>query len=201
MGRRVKYLPSLPAIALVGGCASLTHDIGQPLDLGAPESYSAGTHYSEVLDRLGPPTKLSALPEGMVFLYERIELSERQYGLILPGEIGRWIKAVFASADADVDVMLFVFGRNGELIGADTEEWRADAGGGISMTLVVSAGSLTNTEQYDASGTRSLGWGKGLLLTSFRALNRSSSLETGANGVQLTTSPDGIGQHTLELKE
>ena len=160
-----------------------------------------GSHYGDVLESFGPPTKMSALPVGMVFLYEHVDLTERQYGLILPGEIGKWIKAVYASAVADVEIMQFIFDDDGLLIGSDDQDWSADAGAGMSVTLIFSAGSFTDTEQYESSAAASLAWGRGLTLPLLKALNGSQNLETGANGVQLTTNSRGAGQHTLELKE
>jgi hypothetical protein len=119
----------------------------------------------------------------------------------LPGEIGKWIKAVYASADADVDVMLLVFDEQGKLRGADAQKWASDAGAGMSATLIFSAGSFTDTERYENSATRSLDWGKSLTLPPLRALNAGQNLEIGVNGVQLTTNSAAVGQHTLELKE
>lgn len=186
---------------VLSGCAHLEHEIGKPLPLESLDGFRVGTHYGDVLDRFGPPTKMSALPDGMVFLYEHVKIDERQYGLILPGEIGKWIKAVYASADADVDVMLLVFDNQGRLRGANAQTWSSDAGAGMSMTLIFSAGSFTDTEQYEGSPTRSLEWGKSMLLPPLRTLNSRQNLETGANGIQLTSVPDGIGQHTLEMKK
>ena len=191
---------SLIAAALaLSGCAFLEHDIGEPLALDSPGAFSHGRHYSEVLHQFGPPTKITALPDGMAFLYEHVRLTERQYGLILPGKVGKWIKAVYASADADVEAMLFIFDEQGKLRGADAQTWSADAGAGMSITLIFSAGSFTDTEQYEASATQSLGWGKALTMPPLVALNARQNLESGANGVQLTTNSKGIGQHTLEL--
>jgi len=194
-------LSLLVTVGLTAGCAHMEHDIGNPLPLDSMNSFSAGSHYGEVLDRFGPPTKMSALADGMVFQYEHVKLTERQYGLILPGEIGKWIKAVYASADADVEAMLFVFDQDGKLRGADAEAWSADAGAGFSVTLIFSAGSFTDTKQYEQSASRSLEWGRALTLPLLKTLNTGQNLETGANGVQLTASPDGTGQHTLELKK
>jgi len=162
--------------------------------------FSMDSHYSDVLAEYGPPTKMSALPDGMVFLYEHVKLTERQYGLILPGEIGNWIKAVYASADADVEAMLFVFDGQGELQSAGAQTWSSDAGAGMSLTLIFSAGSFTDTEQYELSATQSLEWGKALTKPLLVTLNSRQNLESGINGVQLTTNSKGIGQHTLQLK-
>ena len=189
----------LAVVSVLSGCAHLEHDLGKSLAVESIGAFSEGSHYAEVLDRLGPPTKLSALPNGMAFLYEHVLLTERQYGLILPGEIGKWIKAVYASADAEVEVMVFIFDEKGMLRGADNQAWSADAGAGMSMTLIFSAGSFTDTEQYEKSAARSLEWGKFLTLPPLVVLNDGQNLETGANGVQLTTNSKGIGQQTLEL--
>ena len=184
----------------LSGCASLEHEIGAPLPDESADEFPAGSHYSEILEHYGPPTKMSALPDGMVFLYEHIVLTESQYGLILPGEIGKWIKAVYASADADVVAAIFIFDGRGELRGTDRQTWSADAGAGMSMTLIFSAGSFTDTEQYESSASRSLDWGWNLLSPPLVVLNSGNDLESGANGIQLTTNSKGIGQHTLELR-
>jgi hypothetical protein len=184
----------------MSGCAHLEHDVGAFLAADSIDSFSEGSHYGEVLRRLGPPTKMTALPDGMAFLYEHVRLSERQYGLILPGEIGKWIKAVYASATADVDATLFLFDKHGILLSAAAQSWSADAGAGMSMTLILSAGSFTDTEHYEASAARSLDWGKALTMPILVSLNSRHNLESGANGLQLTTNSKGIGQHTLELK-
>ena len=63
--------------------------------------------------------------------------------------------------------------------------------------LVVS--SFTDTEQYESSATQSLDWGRALTMSPLVTLNNRQNLESGANGVQLTTNSEGASQHTLEL--
>jgi hypothetical protein len=190
---------SIALCVLLAGCARLERDIGGPLDEAVLERVGVGAYYAEILEELGPPTKMSALPDGMVFIYENARITERQYGLILPGEVGKWIKAVYASADADIETMVFVFDAQGRLSSADTEIWNTDAGAGMSLTLLFSTGSFTDTEQYESSPARSLDWGKALTMPPLVTLNGRQSLETGLNGIQLTTSPEAVGQHALEL--
>jgi hypothetical protein len=178
----------------------LEHDIGAKFDEAVLERVGVGAYYAEILEELGPPTKMSALPDGMVFVYENTKITERQYGLILPGEVGKWIKAVYASADADIETIVFVFDAQGRLSGADAETWNTDAGAGMSLTLLFSTGSFTDTEQYESSSARSLDWGKALTMPPLVGLNNRQNLETGLNGIQLTTSPEAVGQHALELQ-
>ncbi len=198
---QAKAVHLLPLLVVLGGCAQLTHDIGAGLDLDAAAGMGAGTHYAEILGVFGPPTKMSTMAGGMAFLYEHVYVVERQYGLILPGEVGKWIKAVYSHADAEVEAILLIIDESGTLRGSDLETWRSDAGAGISMTLIVSGGSLTDTAQYEQSPVRSLDWGKALIQSPFVALNARQNLEIGANGLQLTTNSRGIGQHTLQLKK
>jgi hypothetical protein len=191
---------SIALCACLAGCARLEHNIGATLDEAVLERVGAGAYYAEILEELGPPTKMSALQDGMVFVYENARITERQYGLILPGEVGKWIKAVYASADADIETIVFVFDAQGRLSGADAEIWNTDAGAGMSLTLLFSTGSFTDTEQYESSPTRSLDWGKALTMPPLVSLNDRQNLETGLNGIQLTTSPEAVGQHALELQ-
>lgn len=126
---------------------------------------------------------------------------ERQYGLILPGKIGNWIKAVYASADAAIEVMLFVFDADGNLRSSDAEAWDANAGGGFSVTLIFSVGSLTDTKRYEKSVREQLAWGMALTQPPLKTLNAQQNLATGANGIQLVGASTKVGQHTLELRD
>lgn len=202
MRRQTIELPGVVAfLLLLPGCAVLDQELGQALPLNDIDSVPIQGHYSEVLDRFGPPSKMSALAHGMVFQYEHIKLRERQYGLIFPGEIGKWIKAVYASADASVDTMTFIFDDGGLLRGSAATSWDADAGAGFSVTLVVSAGSMTDTQQYEDLTAGSLTWGRALTERPSKVLNSNQNLENGDNGIQLTATTEKVGQHTLELRK
>ena len=193
---------ALIAVALLGsGCAFLTRELGEPLPLDEIGDIKAQSNYSQVLEKFGPPTNMSALPDGMTFQYEYIELKERQYGLILPGKIGNWIKAVFAKADASYEVMVFNFDRQGTLRSYGTDAWKSNAGSGFSVTLIFSVGSLTDTEKYQQAAANTLEWGAALTEPLMQTLNTQQSLNTGVSGVELTATTTSVGQHTLELGE
>lgn len=196
-------LPALLLIAaatLICSCASLEQHLGSPLPLDEVDQIESGSHYSSVLEMFGPPTVMTALPSGMAFQYEYIRLVERQWGLILPGELGKWIKAVYGTADADIQLMTFIFDGEGKLGGADAQQWLADAGAGFSFSLIFSAGALTDTERYTQASAGALKWGSGLIDPPLKTLNAHSNLETGANGFQLTATSPSAGQHALEMQ-
>lgn len=198
--RRAGLALALFVLYLVSGCAYLQQDLGAPLLLDRMDRFESGRHYSEVLGELGPPSEMSALPNGMVFQYQYVRVKERQYGLRLPGKIGEWFKAVYAAAKANVEVMQFVFDEQGVLQAADAEAWKADAGAGFSVTLIFSAGSLTDTTRYEESGSHTVNWGASLTFPLLESLNVAQSLESGTRGVQLIATPTIVGQHTLGLQ-
>jgi hypothetical protein len=194
----------IPVIALcagLSGCAALDSEYGQPLPLDVAEDFGSGTHYSQVLDRLGPPARMSRLGGGMVLKYEYINLSERQYGLILPGNIGKWFKVVYATGDVYIESMKFVFGGEGTLDSAMAGSQQLDGGGGFSATLIFSVGSLTSIEQYRADAANAEMWGMGLTNDPLRILNSRQTLDTGENGLDSIGSSQTVGQETLELRD
>jgi len=197
-GRAVSALFAITA--LTSGCAYLEQDLGSPLALDQVEQTEAGSHYSEVLTQFGPPSTMTALPGGLAFQYEYIRLVEWQWGLILPGEIGKWIKAVYGTANADIELMTFIFDADGMLRSADAQQWTADAGAGFSFSLIFSVGTLTDIERYTESSQAAHNWGVALTAPPLDTLNVRNSLETGLNGFELTATTPRAGQHTLELK-
>jgi hypothetical protein len=181
------------------GCAVLEKHFGSPLPLDQVEQIESGTHYSAVIEELGPPTTMTALTGGMAFQYEYIHLTEWQWGLILPGNVGKYFKAVYGTADADIELMTFVFDDEGTLSAADAKYWVADAGAGFSFSLIFSVGALTDTERYAQASAGALEWGASLTEPPLKMLNARSNLDTGTNGFQLTATTPRAGQHTLEL--
>ncbi|MGD9388047.1 MAG: hypothetical protein PVI87_07445, partial [Gammaproteobacteria bacterium] len=69
----------------------------EPLALEQIQQLPVGTHYSAVLEAFGPPSGVARAGGGMAFLYNYTALTERQYGLILPGTLGSLFKAVYAT--------------------------------------------------------------------------------------------------------
>jgi len=189
------------AAFVAAACASLDRHAGQPLPLDAMNGTAHGTHYSRVLEAFGPPAAVTRLAAGMAFKYEYTRLEERQYGLILPGELGKWIKAVYASADATGQSVVFTFDANGELVASAADAWHSDAGDGFSFSLIFSVGSLTDTSLYTDASARLNNWGMSLTQPITVALNAGQSLESGNNGIELNGTSRDVGQHTLELNE
>lgn len=61
------------------------------------------TNYSQTLNQLGPPAKVSALGNGLAFLYEHTRAAENQLGInleIQPVPWLRWFKLTTARGKA-----------------------------------------------------------------------------------------------------
>lgn len=161
--------------------------------------WPVGTHYSTVLDAWGPPSKISAIPSGSLFLYQHARTYERQYGLILPGQISRFFKFVYATSQANIDVAALAFDRHGLLMARATHEFVGDPGGGFAFTLIFKFKSLSDTNRFIRTQMGLLEWGMALTHSLPVALNAAQSLDSGANGMDVIPIDGLMGQQTLEL--
>jgi hypothetical protein len=201
--RAVRLFLGLAAAGLLSmalsGCAVIRKEYGRPV----PETgrfVDGQTHYRDVLEELGPPAKLSAMDEGMVFLYERAALTEKQLGIDIDYEKIPILKIVFARGKVEGETATLLFDGEGTLISHDWETWNRDLGKGQSVQLFISVMSVTSPGGYDQAPVNNF-WGAQLLTSRLpNALNRGSNLDTGQSGVEVKGTPDGAGQHSLELR-
>lgn len=178
---------------LLPGCSVIRQDVGQPLTVQV-EALAELADYHQTLRLLGPPHKLSRTPRGMTFLYEEVDLTERQIGLNLTA------KDVIAREYADRRTLVITFDAEGQLLSFNYREWSDVAAQGAALQFVfVVAGVADEGDLNDSPAGHD--WGFGLLQADLpRSLNRPSNLERGENGVELKGTPTNIGQHVLELR-
>jgi hypothetical protein len=184
---------------LLPGCSIIRQDVGQPLviDEGA---LAGALDYRQVLEMLGPPHKLSRTDHGMTFLYEEVDLTERQIGLNLGAGEVVLLKAVVAREYADRQSLVLTFDAHGKTQSFNYHAWSDIAAQGAALQFVFFVASVADEGDLNDSPA-SHHWGFGLLRADLPgALNRPSSLETGENGVELKGTPSNIGQHALELR-
>lgn len=182
-----------------GGCAHIRKDLGAPLPDVPSASWDGPVHYSEVLSAYGPPSKISALPAGSVFLYEHVRIDERQWGLILPGDISKFFKIVYATSVARTDVATFVFNENGMLQGRAVESFSSDPGGGFAFTLIFKVKSLSDSDECTRSQEGILDWGMAMTRPLATGLNAAQSLDSGSRGLDIVRIDGMMGQRALEL--
>ena len=201
-------MPALRALVLsallattLAGCANIRKDLGAPLDQVEGSAWAAPVHYSAVLEAYGPPSKISAIPSGSVFLYEHVEIQERQWGLILPGKISKFFKMVYATSVADTDVAVFVFDKKGMMTGQGSKRFRSDPGGGFAFTLIFKIKSLSDTDEYTRSQEGILDWGMAMFQPLPVGLNAAQSLDSGSRGLDVIRVDGMMGQRALELNQ
>jgi hypothetical protein len=187
------------AILAVGGCTIIHKDIDTPLDLSQSILQEENTHFSSILDQLGPPAKISALPNGMAFLYEYVSITERQIGIGFDAEILKWLKFAIAGASDVRQTLVLVFDEQGMLQTHRFLEHTEDLGKGGAMQLMIAVQQLIDTSHLD--DTRGPNeWGTSLLRPVPETLNIHQSLNTGTGGIEQKGTPASIGQHTLEMR-
>ncbi|MCZ6674327.1 MAG: hypothetical protein O7C75_15470 [Verrucomicrobia bacterium] len=159
------------------------------------------THYSKVLDIFGPPLKLSALDNGMVFLYERASTEENQFGVSISIQNLSIFKFVLGRGKADQEVALFNFDSEGILRSTSIDSWSSSLGSSASLQFILALLPVTDAGGIGDSPP-ALNWGAGLLQPDVAiALNQSNSLDTGLSGVERQGTPRNAGQRALEFHQ
>lgn len=187
------------AVLSFTACTVIHKKIDTPLDLSQTTLQGRETHFSSILDQLGPPAKVSALPSGMVFLYEHVSATEKQIGISLDVPIIRWLKFAIAGASDDRQALVLVFDEQGMLQTHRFLEHREDLGKGGAIQLLIAVQPLIDTSHLDDK-TGPNEWGTSLLRSVPETLNIRQSLNAGTSGIEQKGTPTNPGQHTLEMR-
>ena len=186
-------------LALTAGCTLISKEHGRPLVSEDSDFEDGATHFRDVLRRLGPPAKVSAVPGGMAFQYEHLTVKERQFGINIPIPSLQWLKLSLGRARVDLDTLLLLFDEKGRLKSHRFEERQQEIGTGTSVQLFFAVAPIVDTSGVEADHEPNE-WGMALLRPPFESLNSRQSLESGQNGVQLRGTPKRACQHTLEMR-
>lgn len=196
-GRLAGPVTFLTALALCS-CSSFRTDWGAPLGERADQFREGRSTMRSVVAAIGPPTQLSALPDGCAFLYDYSSLREIQVGLSLNIGFLKYFKFVKAWNHLDQEVLLMIFDRNGVLRSQDPATWREQLGGGSAAQFLFAAMSLSDDEAFRQDSLQH-DWGRDDLQRLPIVLNAGSTLRSGANGLELRVAPQHAGQHSTEM--
>lgn len=187
------------ACLLSTGCSVIRQDVGQPLVVDL-DAVAAASDYHEVLRLLGPPHTLSRADQGMAFLYEEVDLTERQFGISLgTGEVSLF-KAVVAREIADRQVLILTFDADGRTQAYSYREWSDVAAQGGALQFIFAVANVADEGDLNDPPPAHR-WGGSLLEPDLaRQLNRPHGLEAGHAGIEQKGTPTNIGQHALELR-
>ncbi|WP_272699577.1 hypothetical protein [Desulfovibrio sp. Fe33] len=186
----------LALVAILSGCTVIHSESPDIREFDTDQHSQAEIHYSAVLYELGPPTKMSQLGEGMVWLYEDVDLMEKQFGL----GFRDWPLTVFkfnlGSGEGSYMGQVMVFDGDGNLLSIGKVHKDISLGSGAGFQFVFKVSSLVNLSDMRGLATQNA-WGQSMLKPMPASLNNAQDLESGEHGVELKTTPAFSGQNTL----
>ena len=170
-------------------------------DLAFPkEPYEIGiAHRDAVLAELGPPLKLTLLPEGYAFMYEGLTTKELQLGLSLPIPVIEWFKFVIAQADFNHLVMVYQFDREHILIASGSDKTHIDLGDKMAVQPIFTVEVMFDTSFVEQEIVDLTTWPEFCLQPLPQTINRHCSLNGGIVGIEQRGTAPIVGQRTLEM--
>lgn len=176
-------------IPIGGGYEHQAAVFGEVLPATAESLVPGAARDTDVLDRLGPPAAITALPGGYAFLYEGGRLTNQSLGASF-----YQAKAAYAWSSAQFAIAAFVFDDEGALQGAAVE--RSDEGTGSGLSFGGEHAHAFDQVAFLAPAHQH-SWGRKLLRRLPAGLNRGSDITSGAHGLERRGTPVAVGQRTL----
>ena len=190
----------LLAIALLGGCVQMRHhELGLPLLRADVPDPNDSVTMRQVMERLGPPMRLSATPGGYVMAWEYWLVTERKIGINLELIGVDFISADWGRAGVRGDFLLMSFDRQHRLLTAHLEQWNREVGEGQGVQVFLNAIEVVDIDDL-LGGLPAHDWGFGSVEPLPTALNRDNRLGMGQGGIEQRGTQGGAGQHTLEMR-
>jgi hypothetical protein len=197
-----KRLPALLAslIATAGltqGCSQWRYELGESISEVQTPAVEESLSLGSVLEKLGPPMRVSATPDGYVLAWEHWRIKEDTVGLSL-GPLGAdFISFDWGKARMKGKFILATFNHNHQLTGSAFSTWDSEAGSGAALqpfigVSVVDVGDLVRRMPHHR-------WGATSLDRLPATLNADYRPDTGQGGIQQRATPTGIGQQSLEM--
>jgi len=181
------------------GCTILQNRYGEPVDVPNAGLEEGATNICQIVERLGPPTHLSAVPGGMAMVYEHLDVTERQLGINLEFIGLDWFKVALGRGSARREALVLVVDDAGSLRTKQFRRWVEDMGKGFGFQFFFAAMPTVDTRSLSGAAEQ-LGWGRAALGSLPVTLNAAQSLDSGSHGVELRGTPGSVGQRTLEMR-
>ena len=196
--RNSAALSALLALCLMQGCSRWSYELGAPLLAEATPDRDAALSLTQALAKLGPPLRLSALPNGYVLAWEHWQIRESAIGLSL-GPLGiDFLSLDWGNAKTRGEFLLLSFNHRHQMTDSSFSEWDSRANQGAALQPFIGLASVVDIDdllerlpQHD--------WGAAALKPLPEALNSASNPDLGQAGIQRRGTPTGAGQQTLEM--
>lgn len=181
---------------LFQGCTIIRSEAPDIKEFDETRVEREAVHYRDVLVELGLPTNMSQLGDGMVWLYEDVDLIERQIGIGFDAWLLNIFKLNVGSGEGSYSGQLFVFDRQGNLVFAGRIHDDFVLGSGVGFQFIFTVSSLVDLGDVKMSATQNE-WGRDLLKGLPESLNRGQDPDSGQHGVTLKVMPPFTGQNSL----
>ncbi len=181
------------------GCAMNRKKLNQNLAFPRQPYVDGVAHSDDVLDELGPPLKISALPHGYAFMYESLDVVELQLGFSLPVPVINWFKFVFAQADYDHQVLIYQFDDEHRLVASGGEDTHFDLGDSTAIQPILTVEAMFDTSSVENEIVSFVEWPAFCLLPLPQTLNRAQSVDAGMAGLEQRGTAPTVGQRSSEM--
>lgn len=196
----MRYAALLLICVFLAACTQWRYDLGEPLSPAAQKiAAETALPLGEVLARLGPPLRISALPGGFALAWEYWEIRENLLGFSLGAMGVDFLSIDWGEAHARSQFLLLNFNDEHRLTGGSYQAREGVAGGGGAVQPFVSIVPVVDIEDM-VDHLPQHAWGRGQLEPLPISLNRKQSPNHGQGGVSQRDAPVGIGQQALELR-
>ncbi len=185
---------------ICSSCTVISKDIDKRSDLNADNFEPQKTHYRNIVATLGPPSKLSKYGGGLVFLYESVDINERQIGLNFNYNILKLLKFSVARGTADRELLVLIFNPDGYLAAKSYKSFKENLGSGQAISYLFNIEQLVDSSKLEERPS-ALSWASNLLKPIPENLNNAQNLGTGQSGLEQLGVTNRVGQHTLEMAE
>lgn len=183
---------------LLSGCIQTRfYELGLPLTEADSPDPADNVSMTDVMDRLGPPLRLSATPYGYIMAWEYWDVSQVSVGFSPAG--ADFLSVDWGSAAAKGDFLLMSFDKDRKLLTSHLQEWNFNAGGGQGVQPFLSAVDVVDIEDL-LQQLPIHKWGFNHLDQLPTALNRDSRMDSGQRGLEQRGTSRRVGQHSLETR-
>ncbi|MFT4632041.1 MAG: hypothetical protein ACI8PP_002808 [Candidatus Pseudothioglobus sp.] len=184
-------------VALLSGCVQTRYfELGLPLTEEDSPDPKADVSMADVMERLGPPLRLSATPNGYIMAWEYWHVSQISVGFSPAG--ADFLSLDWGSATAKGDFLLMSFDKKRRLLTSHLKEWKFNAGGGQGIQAFASAVDVVDIDDL-LERLPIHEWGFNSLDELPTALNRDSRMDSGQRGLEQRGTSRRVGQHSLEM--
>ena len=197
-----RRVPLLALALMLSGCTQWHYNLGESL---APEAAALAAapatdlRAGDILSRLGPPLRVSAIPGGYVLGWESWQVTENVLGFSL-GALGvDFLSIDVGRASTRNEALLLTFSAQHRLVGGSWHGRDDSVGGGRSVQPLVGLLPVVDVDDITARLPQH-DWGRGALEPLPVGLNRAQRPDMGQAGVAQRGTPTGTGQQTLELR-